>query len=160
MSTPAQPSPAIDLSQVTALRIVPPNAPNPECLLTKCREVETGADVKFLCNEMRYTLLRSKNGVGLAANQIGVLLRVILIVAGAMPVIIINPVITKRWGGKQTKPEGCLSYPGRFKKASRYKRITVTGFDEYWNPVEYNLCNFKARIVQHEIDHLDGKAFF
>ena len=98
----------------------------------------------------------ASTGVGLAAVQIGVLKRVILINTDKLQAIIINPVITKR--GNQTKMsrEGCLSFPGKFVNVKRHNIVEVEGFDRDWNPVKFKCRALTAFCVQHEIDHLDG----
>lgn len=95
-------------------------------------------------------------GVGLAANQVGVLKRVIYIKCGPFKQIIINPVITRNFGGQTTNREECLSYPGLSVLKVRSKKVRVEGFDEDWNPIHFKLNKLAARCVQHEVDHLNG----
>lgn len=118
-------------------------------------EVPQGANVNDLISTMFLTM-RLSNGVGLAANQVGELKRVIVIENGGFSHAIINPVITKRFGGKGISREGCLSYPGKVVKMKRYKQVTIEGFDQDWNPIRFKLKSFNAYIAQHEVDHLNG----
>jgi len=95
---------------------------------------------------------------GLAANQIGYDKRIFVVDLGGKFVPMINPVIVKKWGGMVSKPEGCLSFPGQEHKVSRYKRIRLA-FNDYRDGarIEFNFKGFAARVIQHELDHLDGK---
>lgn len=100
----------------------------------------------------------AKGGIGLAANQVGFLLRVIVVDLSDRqntPMIMINPVITKA-RGKQTVTEGCLSYPGRKVRVTRAAKITVKYLDEHGDPRSLKASNMFAQCVQHEVDHLDG----
>jgi peptide deformylase len=118
-------------------------------------EIEQGEDVTELIASM-YEVMCKERGIGLAANQIGVLKRVILISANGLNQEFINPVITKRYGGKHTAKEGCLSFPGAQVIRVRDKQIIVEGFDKNWKPVKRKLTGLAARCVQHEVDHLNG----
>lgn len=95
-------------------------------------------------------------GIGLAANQIGETRRIIVIHAKGFKQAIVNPVITKSYGGKVMNQEGCLSFPGRTAKILRSKQIIVEGFDQDWKPVKRKLKGLTAYCVQHEVDHLNG----
>jgi peptide deformylase len=108
---------------------------------------------------MMHILVNSKTGVGLAAPQAGHLKRIIVVSANGFPTAMINPEFSYYSTERAIEEEGCLSYPGKKKDIRRYGRIKV----KYWKP----LCNkmfienffaFKSRIIQHEIDHLDGKC--
>ena len=101
-----------------------------------------------------------ENTAGLAAIQIGYAKRVFLLKINNKFIPMLNPVITKKWGGMVTKPEGCLSVPSSLKKPvkrRRYKRVRLA-FNDYRDGkrIEFNFKGFVARVVQHEIDHLDG----
>ena len=98
------------------------------------------------------------NGIGLAAPQIGVLKRVILIDLGEEdeePIIIINPKITAQ-SGKEKDYEGCLSYLGHEGEVFRPTNVTVEGINIKGKPVTYKAEGLLARAFCHEIDHLDG----
>ncbi len=119
--------------------------------------VEHGTNETKLLDAM-WALMYSSKGAGLAANQVGILKRVIVVHAKGFKQEFINPVITKRYGGKTMSREGCLSYPGLEMRISRYKNIVVEGFDGNWNPIKRKLKGLAAYCVQHEIDHLNGKT--
>jgi len=100
------------------------------------------------------------NCAGLAANQLGYHARILVIKYDGRYKVIIDPEYLRKWGGKSTKKEGCLSVPGTITKpvrVSRYKRVKIKYFDldeKRW--VERNFSNTNARVIQHEMDHLDG----
>ena len=108
------------------------------------------------------------NGIGLAAPQIGVDKRIIVIhvpavkknrmVAGATKLSIINPEIFWKKGAMEIAPEGCLSFPGAQVMVPRWPRIKVRGFDLRWNPITIGGKGLVARVLQHEIDHLMGRT--
>lgn len=113
-----------------------------------------------------FDTMRAKNGVGIAAPQIGVDLRVVIFgfehnerYPDAPPVpqtVLINPVITPIGDEKEPGWEGCLSVPGMRGKVSRFTKIRYTGFDVQGNRIDRIADGFHARVVQHECDHLDG----
>ena len=100
-------------------------------------------------------------GIGLAAPQVGKNVCVCIIGKEAVPgkkkdMALINPAYTKLNKKKVTDTEGCLSVPGKFGKIARYKDILVTALDENGNKLEFKAHNFFARVIQHEVDHLNG----
>ncbi len=97
-------------------------------------------------------------GYGLAAPQLGSPIRALVIhVPGGCKVELVNPEITKLWGGKFLSDEGCLSYPpGERVQIMRYRRIKVTGCDRWGNRVSFGGQQVQAAALQHEIDHLNG----
>ena len=123
------------------------------------------AELHGLLKDMRDTM-HAMNGVGLAAPQIGVNLRVVIFeVAGnprypeaeAVPqTVLINPRITPLKKKMEEDWEGCLSVPGLRGIVPRYIDIRYQGFDEYGNVIDRPVSDFHARVVQHECDHLDG----
>lgn len=116
-----------------------------------CAPVEPGDDLDFI-QEMR-RLRRAHNGAGLAAPQAGTPKRVILVRDEAM----INPVITWASEVKSSEQEGCLSYPGWAARIERPISVKVTFTDEAGNlHTDKQYTYFEARIVQHEMDHLQG----
>ncbi|AUR98384.1 polypeptide deformylase [Vibrio phage 1.250.O._10N.261.55.E11] len=128
---------------------------NEEALRTVASEVAPWEDVSQLVADMNSTMVKSK-GIGLAANQVGVLKRVIVMATKNYTGAIINPVITNRTETVKTSSEGCLSVPNKQAKVKRHYKITVEGFDENWNPLVLNLKQLSAYCAQHEIDHLNG----
>ncbi|MFD1392483.1 peptide deformylase [Lacticaseibacillus jixianensis] len=92
--------------------------------------------------------------VGMAANMIGVLKRIIIVQMGPLPVVMVNPQITKASGQYQTT-EGCLSLDGE-RPAKRYDHITVRYQDAQFRPHTQQFTGFVAQIIQHELAHCDG----
>jgi len=105
-------------------------------------------------------IMKYYRGQGLAAPQVGISQRLIVIRFGDDFQEIINPVITKRYGGQSTQVESCLSFLNQNTKVKRYRRVKVEGFDLDWQPVHLKLCGLDARCVQHEVDHLNGITIF
>lgn len=101
-------------------------------------------------------LMNIHNGIGLAANQLGITKRIIVVNVNGFKQEFINPVIVKRYGGQTTSREKCLSFPGISRPMIRHKQIIVEGFDRNWKPVRRKLKDLAAYCVQHEIDHLNG----
>jgi len=114
-------------------------------------------DIRLLVENMEETL-RTAPGVGLAAPQVGELLRIIIADIGEGLHVIINPKIVKK-GGKQTFVEGCLSLPGIEAPVERSSEVLVRGMDMSGKKVEVSAQGLLATVFQHEIDHLDGKLF-
>ena len=112
-------------------------------------------DVGLLIDEMFKTMVEHRS-VGLAANQVGVTKRVIVVLVGGLKLSLINPVITKRYGGKSGQVEECLSFPGGEAMMIRHNKIIVEGLDRNRKPVRRKLKGLAARCVQHEVDHLNG----
>lgn len=112
-------------------------------------------DISSLLDEMA-EIMYSNNGIGLAANQVGLLARVIVMHAGKHKIELINPVIVRRSGKRSGRIEGCLSYPGKKAVVMRHPRITIKGLDRGWKEVSYNLKGIEAICAQHEVDHLNG----
>lgn len=119
-----------------------------------CKPVEPDEDIDHITRDMSHILTQSKTGVGLSANQAGYLKRVIIMNYPTFQ-ILTNPEIVYVSKEVEIKEEGCLSYPGIFVDIERYKSIHLM-CDEWSGCREY--FDFPARIIQHEIDHLDGKC--
>lgn len=100
--------------------------------------------------------MRERDGVGLAATQVGRLKRIFVASLEEEEYIIVNPVIEDRTQQTETDHEGCLSLPGVQVEVERAYGITVAGSDTDGNPVSMEATGLLARIIQHEIDHLDG----
>jgi peptide deformylase len=138
-----------------------------ERLLRRAEEVRKfdTPELHALLADMRDTM-HAENGVGLAAPQIGVNLRVVIFEvegnprypeAEAVPqTVLINPVITPLKKKLEDDWEGCLSVPGMRGMVPRYTHIRYLGYDEYGNRIDRTVEDFHARVVQHECDHLDG----
>ncbi|MDO4721281.1 MAG: peptide deformylase [Peptostreptococcaceae bacterium] len=131
-----------------------------EVLRKKSRPVEKMTDkISELIDDMIETMYDSE-GVGLAAPQVGVLRRVIVVDIddGKGASAFINPEILEQ-SGSQTDNEGCLSIPGKFGEVERPQRIKIKYLDREMNPRELVAEDFMARALCHEIDHLDGILF-
>lgn len=111
-----------------------------------------------LLDDMKATMYQA-NGVGLAAPQVGISKRVIVVDDGENGFIeMVNPVITHREGAAEAT-EYCLSVPDRGGRVIRATKIKVEAQDRFGNPFSVRASGLLARIFQHEIDHLDGKLF-
>lgn len=124
----------------------------------KCKEVkEVTPKIEELIDDMLETMYEA-NGVGLAAPQVGVLKRLVVIDIGEGPVIMINPEILET-SGEQTGDEGCLSLPGKAGCVTRPNYVKARAFDE--NMEEYIIEGeeLMARAICHELDHLDGHMY-
>ena len=97
-------------------------------------------------------------GVGLAAPQVGILKRIVVIDVGEGPIVLINPEILET-GGEQTGDDGCLSVPGMAGQVTRPNYVKVNALDVNMNEVIYEGEELLARAFCHEIDHLDGKMY-
>ena len=112
--------------------------------------------------ELSEDMVETKNdadGVGLAAPQVGILKRIVVIdVTGEEPILLINPVIIET-SGEQTGNEGCLSLPGKTGVVTRPNYVKVRAYDEEMKPFEIEGTELLARAFCHEIDHLDGHLY-
>jgi peptide deformylase len=127
-------------------------------LRMRAREVERfDEDLARLAEKMAH-LMHDARGVGLAATQVGVLQRLFVFqLADAEGVsTIVNPAITKRSRSTEVVDEGCLSLQGVLVPVERALEVTIEGRDVTGAPVELELEEMDARVVQHELDHLDG----
>ena len=131
------------------------------CLNKVCREVNIITDkIRILVEDMLDTMYEAQ-GVGLAAPQIGVLKRIVVIDVteeGNDPIILINPVIIEE-RGSQTGDEGCLSVPDRSGKVTRPKYVKIRAYDLNMEEFEMEGEDLLARAFCHEIDHLDGHLY-
>lgn len=127
-------------------------------LTKKCRPVEEMTPrLKELVEDMLDTMYEN-NGVGLAAPQVGILKRIVVIDVGDGPLVLINPEIMET-SGEQTGDEGCLSVPGMSGQVTRPNYVKVKALTEDMEEVEYEGEELLARAFCHEIDHLDGKLY-
>jgi peptide deformylase len=128
---------------------------NEEFLRKKSREVsEITPRIKTLLDDMVETM-RAANGCGLAAVQVGVLRRIVVIETDEGLFEFINPVITRK-SGTQEGAEGCLSLPGKWGMTKRPQCVTVEALDRNGNKIEVTGFDLLAKAMCHEIDHLDG----
>lgn len=130
-----------------------------ETLRAKCRPVETITPrILQLLDDMAETM-RAKDGCGLAAPQVGVRARVVVVETEPGELIeMINPEIIKT-SGEQREDEGCLSVPGVYGTTVRPMEVTVRALDRHGKPFTVSGSGLKARAFCHEIDHLDGILF-
>jgi peptide deformylase len=131
-----------------------------EVLRERAQEVtKFNSNLHKLLDDMADTMYDA-DGVGLAAPQVGILKRVIVVDVGDEHELIemVNPEIIHK-EGEQLGPEGCLSIPGLQGDVRRSNRIVIRGQDRNGNPIQYDCTEFLSRAFQHEIDHLDGKLF-
>jgi peptide deformylase len=125
-------------------------------------------DLKILLQDMRDTMAHL-NGAGLAAPQIGVGLRVVIFGVKGNPrypdvgevpdTVLINPTLTPLSDDMEEGWEGCLSVPGMRGWVPRYTRLKYSGYDEHGKRFVREVSGFHARVVQHEVDHLDGVLY-
>jgi len=104
-------------------------------------------------------LMLESDGVGLAAPQIGKNIRLCVINAKEGPICLINPKITKKSWTKEWGEEGCLSIPNVFGQVKRHKKITCQYFNLSGKVLKLSAEGLLARVIQHEVDHLDGVLF-
>ena len=129
-----------------------------EVLRKTCKEVkEITPNLLTLLDDMADTMYDA-NGVGLAAPQVGILKRVVVIDIGEGLIELINPVILET-SGSQTDDEGCLSVPGKWGIVERPDHVKVRAQDRNGNVFEVEADGFTARAFCHEIDHLSGHLF-
>ena len=121
--------------------------------------IQGQSELISILETMRKTLAASKGGVGLAAPQVG-FNKSIVITGQKDEDVFLNPYITETSEETCSMDEGCLSIPGIYESVKRPKKIKLE-YDTYpdWNHVEVELDGMKARILQHEVDHLDGVLF-
>lgn len=143
------------------LQIIPFPHPTLRYRSKPIRRVDS--ELKKIAAEMM-ELMYSARGVGLAANQVDLPLRMFVVNPAGVKgegeeLVLLNPVL-QRPKGSEAGEEGCLSLPGLFGTVVRPKEISVSAFDLSGNPVERRLEGFFARVIMHEYDHLDGVLFF
>lgn len=135
-------------------------------LKKKAEEIEKGTDIHKLVEDMFETMYEA-NGVGLAAPQVGLSLRLFVVDAEPMDPdnlqgykkVFVNPVILEEYDEEWSYEEGCLSIPGIRAHVDRPEAIKVRYYDENWNEYTEELDGMKARVFQHEYDHIEGVLF-
>ncbi len=128
-------------------------------LTKRCKEVtEITPRLQELIDDMFETLYE-ENGVGLAAPQVGILKRIVVIdTTGEDPLLLINPKILET-SGEQDGYEGCLSVPGKSGKVTRPNYVKALAYDENMEPYEIEGTELLARAICHEMDHLEGHLY-
>jgi peptide deformylase len=133
--------------------------PNPE-LRIKANDVEVekinSPEIQKLIDDMFETMVE-ENGVGLAATQIGIHLRIFVAETNKGNQVYINPEFLVMSDDMTESEEGCLSVPGHLAIVNRHKKIKATAYNRFGEKVIVNASGLLAIIFQHEIDHLDGK---
>ena len=128
-------------------------------VLTKvCKEVKALTPRNLVLIEDMLDTMYEAQGVGLAAPQVGILKRIVVIDVGEGPIILINPEIIET-SGEQTGDEGCLSVPGLAGQVTRPNYVKVKALDENMEEVIYEGEGLLARAFCHELDHLDGHLY-
>ncbi|MBW1838646.1 MAG: peptide deformylase [Deltaproteobacteria bacterium] len=128
--------------------------PNPVIKKKSESVEEVNEEIKQLIDDMTETMYASR-GVGLAAVQIGILKRVIVVNVGEELVALVNPEILENEGESQME-EGCLCLPGVLIDVKRSEKVKVKGLNEKWEEVVVDAEGLLARAFQHEVDHLNG----
>lgn len=136
-------------------------------LRQKAKDIEPGTDIQTLIEDM-FETMHAANGVGLAAPQIGKSIRLFVVDGRVIEdepgmedfrKVFVNPVMIEELGTPWEYEEGCLSIPNIREKVSRKERLKIQYMDENWNTHEETFDGLKARIIQHEYDHIEGKMF-
>ncbi len=136
-------------------------------LRQKAKDIEKGTDLKQLIEDM-YETMHAANGIGLAAPQIGKAIRLFVVDGTQLEdeehmtdfkKAFINPQIVEEVGTPWEFEEGCLSIPNIREKVSRKGELKIKYYDENWELHEEEYDSMKARIIQHEYDHIEGKLF-
>jgi len=136
-------------------------------LRQRAKEIEQGTDLKQLIEDM-FETMHNASGIGLAAPQIGKSIRLFVVDGTIMDdepamadfrKVFINPVILEQNGLPWEYEEGCLSIPNIREKISRLENLRVRYYDQDWNLLEEEYNGLKARVIQHEYDHIEGKMF-
>jgi peptide deformylase len=136
-------------------------------LRQRAKDIAPGTDLKQLVEDM-YETLDAANGIGLAAPQIGKSIRLFIVDGTGLEEepgmetfkkVFVNPLMIEELGIPWEFEEGCLSIPNIREKISRKGQLKIRYFDENWNEFEEEYDGMKARIIQHEYDHIEGKMF-
>ena len=136
-------------------------------LRKKAKDIEKGSDILELVQDM-FETMSAAHGIGLAAPQIGKSVRLFVVDGTSVedePELVdfkktfVNPEIVDQDGEEWPFEEGCLSIPNIREEVFRKQKLRIRYFDENWNPLEEEFKGIKARIIQHEYDHIEGKLF-
>ena len=132
---------------------------NDAILRKKCKEVtEVDDKIRQILDDMMETLHYTENGAALAANQVGVLKRLVVIDYSGYYLKLVNPKIVN-YSGEQECIEGCLSFPNRFVKTIRPQTVTIQALNEHGEELIITGENEMAKCFCHELEHLDGEIF-
>ena len=129
-----------------------------EILYKKCKEVKDFDKRLHILLDDLYDTMQKNEGVGLAAPQVGILKRAVVIDTGEGKIELVNPAIVEE-SGEQTGSEGCLSVPGVFGEVTRPNKVTVKAQDRDGKWFKLTGEELLARAICHEVEHLDGKLF-
>jgi len=145
---------------MSSLKLV--TVPNPVLRIKSKPIARVDKEFQSIVQEM-FRLMYDLKGVGLAANQVGIPIRVFICNPSGKPnegseMVFINPVISKQKGNEEAD-EGCLSLPGVTATVKRSKSLWLNAYDHTGNEINTEYTGFIARIIQHEFDHLDGVLF-
>jgi peptide deformylase len=136
-------------------------------LRQRAKEIEKGTDLKQLIEDM-YETMHGASGIGLAAPQIGKGIRLFIVDGTVLEdepdmqdfkKVFINPQLLEEVGTPWEYEEGCLSIPNIREKVTRKEKLRIRYYDQDWNALEEEYDGMKARIIQHEYDHIEGKLF-
>jgi peptide deformylase len=136
-------------------------------LRKKAQDIETNTDISALVADM-FETMHAAHGIGLAAPQIGKGIRLFVVDGTTLDdepdmegfkKVFVNPVMLDETGEPWPFEEGCLSIPTVREDVLRKKSIRIRYFDENWNSLDEEFSDMKARIIQHEYDHIEGKLF-
>jgi len=131
------------------------------------KDIEKGTDISELVKDM-FETMHGAHGIGLAAPQIGKGIRLFIVDGTTLEdepdlkdfkKAFVNPKILKEEGEPWAFEEGCLSIPNIREEVERPEKLRIKYFDENWNSFEEEFDGMKARIIQHEYDHIEGKLF-
>ena len=125
-------------------------------LKTRAAPVESFDESLVRLTQDMLATMRDNEGVGLAATQVGRLKRVFVAAIEDDEYVIVNPVLTDRSETTETATEGCLSIPGIQVDVERPTAVTISGQDVSGKPLQIEASDLLARVLQHEVDHLDG----
>lgn len=118
----------------------------------------TSEDIKALIEDLKVTM-KKENGIGIAAPQVGIHERVIIVDMKGKPTAFINPELSDKSFKLVDSEEGCLSVPGKWGTVKRHRSVQVKALDANGHEVAFKAVGLEAIIFQHEIDHLDGVLF-
>lgn len=129
-------------------------------LRTRAKEVlpEEIPELQKLIEDMKQTMLKN-DGIGLAANQINILKRILIISTKDGPLALINPKLSGKSFKKEIDEEGCLSVPDVYGMVKRHRRLVVTALSQKGETIKLKANGLFARVIQHETDHLNGILF-